>query len=200
MAYYRLKSDFDQGHGREPIKAGTLMYSWALGGHRKMPVGIELSVWPSGQGVNLDVPRDQIEGPNPEPKAGEFAELIAYYLRGSDVPPNLIIGSPETLDDDLDGLAHNWGEYGGGRVKVPGDTGYGQIAMVALPKTQGGALTGEAKVLFYSPKWGKQGPRTAKFKLCDHAHVAGASANPSRGWHPGRCSKCGLDMTVDSSD
>jgi hypothetical protein len=35
-----------------------------------------------------------------------------------------------------------------------------------------------------------------RFAICKHEK----GANPSRGWHPGACTKCGLDMTVDSGD
>ena len=39
-----------------------------------------------------------------------------------------------------------------------------------------------------------------RFAICKHEKVPGADANPLRGWHPGHCRLCGLDMTVDSSD
>lgn len=43
-------------------------------------------------------------------------------------------------------------------------------------------------------------PKVGRFAICKHEKQNGAGANHSRGWHPGRCSKCGLDMTIDSSD
>ena len=36
--------------------------------------------------------------------------------------------------------------------------------------------------------------------ICRHQKVDGAGANHSHGWHPGRCSICGIDMTIDSGD
>jgi hypothetical protein len=30
--------------------------------------------------------------------------------------------------------------------------------------------------------------------------VEGPNANHSRGWHPGWCGKCGVDMSIDSGD
>lgn len=41
-----------------------------------------------------------------------------------------------------------------------------------------------------------------RFALCQHEKVLGPSDRPNhiRGWHPGHCKHCGLDMTVDSSD
>lgn len=41
-----------------------------------------------------------------------------------------------------------------------------------------------------------------RFAICQHEKVARPTdrPNPSRGWHPGVCSKCGLNMDVDSGD
>lgn len=41
-----------------------------------------------------------------------------------------------------------------------------------------------------------------RFTLCEHEKVARPTdrPNPQRGWHPGVCSKCGLNMDVDSGD
>ncbi len=39
-----------------------------------------------------------------------------------------------------------------------------------------------------------------RFAICKHEKKLGAGANPSRGWNPGACVKCGLDMTIDSGD
>lgn len=44
-------------------------------------------------------------------------------------------------------------------------------------------------------------PRVFKFALCVHEKTEdGHSPNHGRGWHPGHCKHCGLDMTVDSGD
>ena len=74
--------------------------------------------------------------------------------------------------------------------------------MAVADRTQGGELTGEAVALIYKPTWGNtEGmPRTARFAICKHKSVEGAGANHQRGWHPAKCSKCGLDMSVDSGD
>lgn len=43
--------------------------------------------------------------------------------------------------------------------------------------------------------------RVFKFQLCKHEKTEeGHSPNHSRGWHPGHCKHCGMDMTVDSGD
>lgn len=44
-------------------------------------------------------------------------------------------------------------------------------------------------------------PRVFKFALCKHEKTEdGHSPNHGRGWHPGHCRHCGLNMTVDSGD
>lgn len=41
-----------------------------------------------------------------------------------------------------------------------------------------------------------------RFALCNHEKVLGPNDRPhhERGWSPGHCHLCGLDMAVDSSD
>jgi len=44
-------------------------------------------------------------------------------------------------------------------------------------------------------------PRVYRFALCKHEKTEeGHSPNHGRGWHPGHCKHCGMDMTVDSGD
>lgn len=43
-------------------------------------------------------------------------------------------------------------------------------------------------------------PRGFKVSVCDHEKIVHGDARPSHGWHPGHCGKCGMNMTVDSSD
>jgi hypothetical protein len=48
--------------------------------------------------------------------------------------------------------------------------------------------------------YGMNKPTVGRFAICKHEKKLDAGANPSRGWNPGRCVKCGLDMTIDSGD
>lgn len=66
-------------------------------------------------------------------------------------------------------------------------------AMGSAPRN----LDGAGYVIAYGPR---DTPTTGTFAICRHEKVAAPGANHSRGWHPGHCKKCGLDMTVDSSD
>lgn len=45
-----------------------------------------------------------------------------------------------------------------------------------------------------------QTPIVLRFAICTHEKVDSPGARPERGWHPGYCGKCGLNMTVDSGD
>lgn len=86
-------------------------------------------------------------------------------------------------------------------VKTPGRANrYGTYAKVFLRHGQMSGPDGTGIVL-----WTDYGPTGAQvfagqFALCVHEPVEGAGANHQRGWHPARCSKCGLNMSVDSGD
>lgn len=69
-----------------------------------------------------------------------------------------------------------------------------------LQSNQGGQLTGEGWVLWSYFHQGYSHTAFSAFAVCVHERVSGEGGNPMRGWHPGRCGLCGLDMTVDSSD
>lgn len=79
------------------------------------------------------------------------------------------------------------------RLKSDGHT---EWAIYFLGQTQGGFYDGSGMILSYGHGKG----RAIRFALCKHEKVDGPGANPRRGWHPGYCKLCGLDMTVDSGD
>jgi hypothetical protein len=64
------------------------------------------------------------------------------------------------------------------------------------PAGMGGRLDGGG----YAVAYGGSGPKVMRFAICKHEKVDAPGANHSRGWHPGSCRHCGLDMTVDSGD
>lgn len=84
------------------------------------------------------------------------------------------------------------------KAKIGGKLG---DAIYYLNVGQGGGFTGEGVVVLH---WGYQYDEehvvTGRFALCEHKKVEGPGANHQRGWHPGWCEKCGLDMSVDSGD
>lgn len=91
-----------------------------------------------------------------------------------------------------------------GRALVAGTGGYGSWARYFLGRGQFGGLDGTGYVIVYdsgtdATNWQATG-RIASFAICRHEKVEGPGANHMRGYHPGWCSKCGYDMTVDSGD
>jgi hypothetical protein len=60
----------------------------------------------------------------------------------------------------------------------------------------GGGLGGNG----YAVTYGGRAPIVRSFAICKHEIQLHAGANPSRGWAPGHCKHCGVDMTIDSSD
>lgn len=96
-------------------------------------------------------------------------------------------------------VAGYYGKYVRGRAKV--SAAYPSQASFFLTMSQGGGLTGEGYALWSEYENGKgYVGRIGKFAICKHEHVEGPGANHSRGWHPGYCGVCGLDMSVDSGD
>ena len=84
------------------------------------------------------------------------------------------------------------------QARLNGDKG---DAIFHMNIGQGGGFTGEGVVVMrhgWNP--GPQSIVAGRFAICEHTKVEGPGANHQRGWHPGWCSKCGLDMSVDSGD
>jgi hypothetical protein len=143
-------------------------------------------------------------------KGYSLEEDLAPYLCGIYGLPNF-----EEITDTRAGISAI--AAGGGMVGIPdicntkimGEQ-YTSWSRIWLCRGQSGQFTGEGYAMIYrTAKYGRDedGKGTAegqgiigRFAICKHTKVAGAGANPTRGWHPGACSKCGLDMTVDSGD
>lgn len=67
--------------------------------------------------------------------------------------------------------------------------------------TQGGSWDGSGMLVRYGGGNPTPQPITGRFALCKHEAVGtGTREQSMRGWHPGYCKLCGLDLTVDSSD
>lgn len=93
-----------------------------------------------------------------------------------------------------------FGSLHSGRVHFAGtDKWSNRRAVIALETSPyGGSYYGSGIVLWEAnyPDYGKAG----RFAICKHEKVDDPGADHRRGWHPGACSKCGLNMTVDSGD
>jgi len=89
--------------------------------------------------------------------------------------------------------------------------GSNKWARYFLTTNQGGSLTGEALVFVYGgggyydranpTEWQGTKPSAYRVAICKHEKEgSGTPDQERRGWHPGRCAKCGLDLSVDSGD
>jgi hypothetical protein len=96
-----------------------------------------------------------------------------------------------------------------GYACLPGeDIGdYHGWTMFFFHRTQGGVWDGTGILVRYGtgnnegrgPLSDK--PITGEFAICKHEKVpTGTHYEGMRGWHPGYCKHCGLDLTVDSGD
>lgn len=89
----------------------------------------------------------------------------------------------------------------GKKARTDEKQGRWQDTLYLLAVGQGGGLTGEGYVIV---RQGWQDDDSSvvggRFAICKHEKVEGPGANHARGWHPGWCGKCGLDMSVDSGD
>lgn len=62
----------------------------------------------------------------------------------------------------------------------------------------GGVWDGSG-VFMCTPSGRDHNARVFTFHFCDHEWDE-SGANHSRGWHPKRCKKCGVDASIDSGD
>lgn len=118
-------------------------------------------------------------------------------MRGEKVLPN-----PEPVTGNLAAFMLGYSEmHSGFQVLLPGEAKKWNVRFF-LDHGQGGQLEGSGLVVWSAWDHANRAPGAVgfKFAICKHTKVADRDANPSRGWHPGRCSKCGLDMTIDSGD
>lgn len=146
---------------------------------------------------------DQLEiEPHPVLDWRDFPVMLDYYLSGHGRLPNL---KPLPTEAGLRNIAccAGWTTRPGiATVRIPGDnSNWGTWARVFLSFTQGGMIDGSGCLIAYQRQHQRyeHGP-VYSFALCEHRKQTGAGARPMYGWHPGRCIRCGLDMTVDSSD
>lgn len=77
-------------------------------------------------------------------------------------------------------------------------------------ENMGNGLGGQGYAVIYGgSRWSKDAdgksvhthtPIVRRFAICKHEKEEGAGADHRRGWHPGKCRLCGMDMTIDSGD
>lgn len=128
----------------------------------------------------------------------DFPALLEYYLRGGANLPNLQLADQRQGLNAIACAAEMTAWPNIAHVKLPGDR-YTRWARVFLSYTQSGAVDGTGYLLAYA-RGPQDMPQVWRFALCAHVKKEGAGARPSYGWHPGSCTRCGLNMTVDSGD
>lgn len=145
-------------------------------------------------------PADPTIVQQPEFKKGRHYDAVTDMqpiLDGKVILPNF---EPIPIELAVSNASHWYGHVHDGASARFG-TRYPSRALYFLTVGQGGGLTGEGMVMTTGGwKDGKQEVITGRFAICKHKKVEGAGANHDRGWHPGWCEKCGLDMSVDSGD
>lgn len=133
----------------------------------------------------------------------DFDQLLAFYLSGHAYMPNC-----QTIDTEeaLERIACGGGltaPYGVSHARLPHHKreGWPGWARVFVSHTQGGAFDGRGYAIAYRGASARENfRRIYTFALCAHDVKPGRGARPTRGWHPAHCTRCGLDMSVDSGD
>jgi hypothetical protein len=132
------------------------------------------------------------------PLCSTFESALKAIMSG-DVP----LPNPSPIEGDIGATILHYGSMQSGRsVLMPGETAKKWNVSFCLDCGQGGQLYGSGLVAWTT--WSNEQHRSVatgmKFAICQHVGKSDPGANPSRGWHPAHCTKCGLDMTVDSGD
>lgn len=128
----------------------------------------------------------------------------APILKGDIDIPNAEDVDPLLFLTNLASGGHSWvPQWGWG--KINGRKNWTQFFLT--PAGMGGRFDGGGYAVVYrTGRYDQEAkkmihqPIVVRFAICKHEKIAGIGANPLRGWHPGSCKHCGLDMTVDSGD
>lgn len=124
-----------------------------------------------------------------------FAAFVRYPGRYGDpghLPlPNMEPADPQKFLADIASRGHmmvpRWGYS-----RKEGDNGHPEWTQFFLLDERFGK--------HYAVRYEGGKGNVYRWIVCEHEKVEGAGANHSRGWHPGKCRKCGMDMTIDSGD
>lgn len=206
---FRLKVDPPILANMKPVlKIGQLVFDKRdVVKDGKRYIGLE----PGPYGLVYGIPVEDLEPYSfSQPKSGDFEALLRYYLTGHAPLPNV---EALPIAEGLNRIAYGSGIFPvwpqSTRVLIPSlinHTDRPEWARAFVNHTQSGFLDGTGVLVWYRPNYGHKeegdalAGRIVTFALCKHDKVVGAGANPQRGWHPGRCRLCDLDMTVDSGD
>lgn len=137
---------------------------------------------------------------NREKSRGGFTlEEMEPYLEGKKAWPHFDTIPLEQAVRSIAGVSYLVPKMIGTRL-ISADRLRYTPASYFLDTTQGGRFTGNAVVLYYVWENGHGTGKAGEVFMCNHKKIEGPNADHRRGWHPGFCELCGLDMTVDSGD
>jgi hypothetical protein len=128
------------------------------------------------------------------PLCASFDSMVKELIAGNAPLPNA-----KPVDRDVGSAILHYREMHSGTAFLP-DGKREFNARFFLDYGQRGQFYGSGIAAWTTWKDGAYRAVAMRFAICDHKHAEGAGANHSRGWHPASCSKCGLDMSVDSGD
>lgn len=111
---------------------------------------------------------------------------------------NVALPNAKPIEHDISSAILHYHQMHSGQALLP--QGKKWNVRFFLDYGQSGQPYGSGIVAWTEWKDGAYRATGMKFAICDHQPVEGSGANHSRGWHPARCSKCGLDMSIDSGD
>ena len=126
----------------------------------------------------------------------DFPALLVKIIAGELPLPNVIAQEPTLWLNNLASGGHHF-EPRWGHALIDNHRRWTMFflegaGMLAPPHIYGGG----GMFVAYGPMV----PICGTFAICSHTFASGPGANPQRGWHPGSCTTCGIDLTVDSGD
>lgn len=140
------------------------------------------------------------------PKTEYTLDSFKDIFEGKSILPNAEDVDPLLFLTNLASVGHSWTPTWG-YAKMP-DGHKSWTYFFLCPGAMGQGLDGRGHAVTYSSgRYDQEAkkmvhtPIVRRFALCAHERVGtGTQEQERRGYAPGHCGKCGLDMTVDSSD
>lgn len=122
-------------------------------------------------------------------------------IEGKVALPNFEAKSVAQVINNVAALGHGLLPKWGYARRANGGKDWAQFFLTpaGMGSVHSGCFDGGGYVMIYNPRYEGE-PIIGTFAICRHEKKPAAGANPSRGWHPGSCAKCGLNMTIDSGD
>lgn len=133
----------------------------------------------------------------------DFADRVELILKGDAPLPNAEVTDPARFLANLASGGHcmapewGWSTLSSGSLDHARKS-WTQFFLRSEPNmsTKGSRTSGAGFAVRYEHGNGV----VYDWAICRHKKVDAAGANHSRGWSPGHCALCGINMTIDSGD